>query len=170
MTRINTHVPIIDEHLRAARIEYCRIPNSVLKYFDGDCMETLHRKLAREQPLQYTVRTNDNPAGGKGHMLFFFDKLMFVEQQYRMVLAECGRRGFVNDDWWPADRMSDIYQFNRGWLPSYPDITLCKTRQIERIPKNPHIYGHVVTREEAELAIIADRLPRRITEALHAVY
>lgn len=167
MTRINTHVPILDEHLRAARTEYCRIPNSVLKYIDEDRIGALVKKIVDEQPKQYTVRTNDNPAGGKGHMLFFFNKLLFVRAQYVLVNGECAKRGFKSDSWWPSDRNSDLRHFMHLWIPTKEDIILCMRRQIERIPAKPHIYGHRVTYDEAKQAILTDRIPERVVELIH---
>lgn len=161
MTRINTHVPILDEHLRAARKEYCRIPNRVLKYIDEGRVDVLLHKINYEQPEHYTVRLNSNPTGGKGHMLFFFDKLYFVFMQYYQVNTECALRGFKSDSWWP-DRAKDLKLFTNDWSPTNKDINLCKCRQIERIPAKPHIYGHLVTYQEAKESIITNTIPNRI--------
>lgn len=151
MTRINTHLPMLDEHLRAAKKEYCRIPNSVLKYANIDALNKLDAKIAK-QPKHYTVRLNANPSGGKGHMTFFFNKLAFVYQQYLDVLIECERRGFMANSWWPNMPETTNYLFN-AWTPTRADIELCVKRQIERIPGNPHYFGERISREEAEALI-----------------
>lgn len=156
MTRINTHVPIIDEHLRAARREYCRIPNEVLKSYTG------FHNLKTRQPKNYTVQTADNPKGGRGHMLFFYDKLMFVHRQYLLVLQECFARNFKHDCWWPENISTTYSELYNDWQPRFKDVELCMTRQIERIPKNPHIFGEVVTHDEAVQAIWTNTIPDRI--------
>lgn len=167
MTRINTHTPIIDEHLRAARIEYCRIPNSVLKERDAENMYAFMARISKTMPSNYTVRTEANPKGGQGHMTFFFNKIMFVERQYKLVLMECMSRKFKFDSWWPNRVRYDCASMYNDWEPNEADILLCKTRQIERIPKVPHIYGHLVSHSEAEQAIISNQFPSRIKDLIY---
>lgn len=167
MTRINTHVPIIDEHLRAARTEYCRIPNSVIKLLDKDETGLALKKALDSAPANYTVRLNDNPKGGEGHMKFFFDKLMFVERQYKIVNMCCNARGFKHDSWWPNSVRFTVPKLYNDWNPSDDDILLCKARQIERIPEKPHIYGQLVTHDEARKAIELDLIPERVLQAMY---
>lgn len=163
MTRINTHVPIIDEHLRAARREYCRIPNEVAKaYTNSQNMPEYIASLKARQPEKYTVQTASNPKGGRGHMLFFYDKLMFVHKQYLLILQECFARGFTCDSWWPDYIPTHYGELYNDWTPKGEDVFICKIRQIERIPKNPHILGVQVSQGEAHQAIITGCFPDRL--------
>ncbi len=156
MTRINTVFPVLDEHLRVARREYCRIPNKVLELWEGNNLSRLDKA-----PKAYTVQTADNPKGGKGHMMFFCDKLLFVYEEYQAVRAECARRGFTggkfkNADLWPhgiPERLNidDCIQINvwQDYKPTSEAIALCKKRMIERIPAKPHYKGELISYDHA---------------------
>ena len=81
-------------------------------------------------------------------MMFFCDKLRYVERYYQAVRAECEQRGFNtgkfgNRDAWPhlqPKRWHTGDQFVEFWndyQPTPEAIKLCKTRMIERIPVRP---------------------------------
>lgn len=156
MTRINTVFPMLDEHLRAARKEYPRIPSKVLELWEADAWHRLDKA-----PTAYTVQTADNPKGGKGHMMFFCDKLTYVYDQYQAIRAECARRGFTggefkNADLWHGGIPEEIEQGNgsafkpwNDYTPTVEAIELCKRRMIERIPDKPHYCGELITHAEA---------------------
>ena len=156
MTRINTVFPVLDEHLRAARKEYTRIPNKVLELWETNAFHRLDKA-----PKSYTVQTADNPKGGKGHMMFFCDKLTFVYEQYQTIRLECEKRGFTggkfkNADHWPCGIPENIEHdkgiFVRPWgdyTPTTEAIELCKKRMIERIPTKPHYKGELITYDQA---------------------
>jgi hypothetical protein len=79
MTRINCGIPVeelTDVHLRAEHREIKRVPNVISKgryNLDG-------------QPEKFTL--------GKGHIKFFYDKMMYLKNRYESIYLECKRRGF----------------------------------------------------------------------------
>ena len=156
MTRINLFLPPLDEHLLAARREYPRINNvTLLKLLQGD--------LSRfdSLPTVYTVQTADNPKGGRGHMLFFANKLGFVHDQYQQVLAECEKRGFTGGKYANTSNFNHVVpkrwhvskdkclEFWNDYQPTPEAIALNKKRMIERIPAKPHYHGKLITYVQA---------------------
>ena len=162
MTRINTVFPLLDEHLRAARKEYPRIANKVIELVNNDNLDRL-----LTAPEAYTVQTKLNPHGGKGHVMFFCDKLKFVHDQYQLIREECARRGFVggefkNADLWPRDvplvgtfSNGKVIDFWKDYTPTSEAIDMCKTRMIERIPEKPHFESKLISKPAA-IVLISD--------------
>jgi len=83
MTRINV-VPVqelVRQHLVAEYREIARLP------------QNLRRSLSRstpfsksEIPTEYTL--------GKGHVKFFYDKMLFLKNRFDLLTAEMQRRGY----------------------------------------------------------------------------
>ena len=79
MTRINAGIPpsqLSDKHLLAEHREIKRVPNSVKS----------GRAVIKDIPENFTL--------GKGHVKFFYDKLLYLLNRYREIHDECIRRGF----------------------------------------------------------------------------
>ena len=79
MTRINVGIPpaeLVNQHLLAEHREIKRIPNCIAKgkYNMDGIPETF--KL------------------GKGHVKFFYDKLLHLKKRYVRLYEECIKRGF----------------------------------------------------------------------------
>lgn len=108
MTRINCGIPpaeLSDKHLLAEHREIKRIPNCIKKgryNLDGI-------------PEKFTL--------GKGHVKFFYNKLLYLKIRYIGIHAECRKRGFnvtyyidvfrglpneLMNDYIPAERDRDI--------------------------------------------------------------
>ena len=79
MTRINVGIlpkELSNKHLIAEHREIKRIPNCITKgkyNMDG-------------QPDRFKL--------GTGHVKFFYDKLSYLKDRYKMLYMECVRRGF----------------------------------------------------------------------------
>ena len=79
MTRINCGIPpseLCNKHLMAEAREIKRIPNCVSK----------GRFNLVGQPKGFTL--------GKGHVKFFYDKLLYLRNRYEELYLECISRGF----------------------------------------------------------------------------
>jgi len=136
MTRINLVPPaeLCDQHLIAEWRELTRIPNGIVS--------GKYKVDLKEIPKQYTVRTNDNPAGGKGHMKFFFDKLYFLFKRYEAIRAELEQRGMPRKSMWPD---TDAYASHRllwgilwsDYKPTPQAIMLNRKRIRETFPNKP---------------------------------
>lgn len=83
MTRINVGVnpsELNDKMLNAEHREIKRIPNCIRK----------GRYSMTGQPDTFTL--------GKGHVKFFYDKLLYLRIRYQKIYTECINRGFKMTD------------------------------------------------------------------------
>ena len=130
MTRINLVEPeeLCDQHLLAEWRELVRIPNNIL-----------NNKLKLNYiPAEYTVRTEENPKGGVGHVKFFGNKLKFLNKRYIKLLAELKNRGFSSKDYWPTVTFdTTLWQ---DYIPTSKAIQLNRKRIQERFPKKARYY------------------------------
>lgn len=134
MTRINVVHPaeLCDQHLLAEWRELTRIPNGILNgHFKIDLNNI---------PEEYTIRTEDNPNGGRGHVKFFTNKLLYLKNRYFDILKECGLRNFDVKDYWPHGRFFDQRLMN-DYIPTNKAKTLNRKRIKERLPKNARYFG-----------------------------
>lgn len=122
MTRINCIPPseLTDKHLLA---EYRELPRVF--------------KLARitkpgEAPEHYTL--------GKGHVLFFYDKLTYCQYRQQNICAEMMKRGFK-----PKFNPEDLWHFHEraggskperlwnDWVPTETEMLINRARIRERL-------------------------------------
>lgn len=101
-------------HLMAEHREMIRIPNAVAK-----------GKVRLDKiPAEFTL--------GKGHVTFFYDKLLFLKKRYESVYAECRSRGYnvqyYGNSWdgVPAHLMND-------YTPTDKDDQIIRQRIRERL-------------------------------------
>lgn len=129
MTRINLEDPdlLCRSHLTGEWYELPRIVTNVIKC-NGDL-------TGKKPPKRYTVRTDANPSGGEGHMLFFYNKLGWLRKRYLSLISEMLDRGYHPSDNWNPEIFSDKYKhlFN-DWEPDDLDISLSRTRLNEMLP------------------------------------
>ena len=134
MTRINV-VPVeelCDEHLRAEHRELTRIPNGIVT----------GKLSGLGAPKSYTVRTEDNPDGGRGHIKFFYDKLGYLHKRYQEILKELDNRGFKCENRWnPATFNVEYQRLWNNYEPTEEALKLNRKRISERMPKNAHYYS-----------------------------
>ena len=80
MTRINSAIPVknlTDEHLLAEHREIKRLSSCLAKAIKSGSIHKI--------PEKFTL--------GKGHVLFFLDKMSFIRQRYVEIYNECTIRG-----------------------------------------------------------------------------
>ena len=116
MTRINVSVPpceLSTKHLIAEHRELKRIPNAIRK----------GKAVINNIPDKFTL--------GKGHVKFFYNKLLFLKKRYEELYAECINRGFnvtyYGNAWddIPAHLMND-------YTPTANDEKIIRERIRER--------------------------------------
>lgn len=123
MTRINLIPPqeLSVKHLVAEYREITRLPKNLEK--------SLSRKSKpfhmSEIPAEYTL--------GKGHVMFFYNKMQFVQERFELLVAEMLKRGYN-----PTYRDSSIFVpksmiFYNNYTPTEKDIQLNKQRIQERL-------------------------------------
>ena len=119
MTRINAGVrpyELVDKHLLAEAREIKRIPNCISK----------GRYSMKGQPDKFTL--------GKGHVKFFYSRLLYLKKRYEEIYLECKRRGFnvtyFGDAWngVPEELMND-------YSPTIEDREIVLERICDRLSK-----------------------------------
>ena len=80
MTRINTFDPslLLDSHLLAELREITRIPNAILSGKAKIDFKAI--------PVRYTL--------GRGHVIFWYNKLGYIKKRYDQLYKEAKKRGF----------------------------------------------------------------------------
>jgi hypothetical protein len=119
MTRINITIPpheLTTRHLIAEHREIKRVPNVVSR----------GRYNLKSIPPKFTL--------GKGHVAFFYDKLLYLKNRYEEIYAECKKRDFkvtyYGDAWndIPAKLMND-------YIPTKQDEQIIRQRIQEKLNK-----------------------------------
>jgi hypothetical protein len=114
MTRINC-IPPAELHDRHLLAEYRELPR----------VFALARPVS-DAPQHYAL--------GKGHVKFFYDKLLYLANRQRQIIAECLHRGFniqyrdVCTDGFDSRLMND-------WQPDAQAMELNRQRIKERLTK-----------------------------------
>lgn len=139
MTRINLINPkdLTDQHLFAEYREITRIFMQVQTALDKYPAGHVLAKI----PPTYRL--------GSGHVLFFYDKLDFIEKRYFALKKEVLARGFniTPKDSIVAFRHSIAERFYQDYQPTAAAVALSVQRLIEKIHMKPNwyrLYGEVI--------------------------
>lgn len=126
MTRINC-IPVqelTDKHLIAEWKEIQRLPKLVLK--------AQERGEKASDP-----RFNGEYTMGKGHVVFFYNKMFYVFNRLVEIRGEMIDRGFSPKyPQWLGGSLADIcYSWYQDWKPTEKDININRQRIEERLGK-----------------------------------
>ena len=139
MTRINSAINVrrlTDEHLLAEHREIKRLPYCLGKAIASGSVKRI--------PEKFTL--------GKGHVLFFLDKMEFVWQRYCEIYAECKQRGF-SVEWYHNNFIELPREYSNGYTPTDEERHLLIERITDRImqskKKTWHYCGEAITKEQA---------------------
>ncbi|MBT3304434.1 endonuclease V [Candidatus Woesearchaeota archaeon] len=123
MVRINLINPenLADQHLIAEYNEILMLLGYVKKYPSlGDL------------PLKYKL--------GKGHVLFFKNKLTYIKKRHELIKKEMKKRGFA------TNITINLNKFNKklvnDWKPVKDDVNIIKKRIITKIELKPNFYRY----------------------------
>ena len=135
MTRINLIKPqyLLDQHLMAEYRELPMVNASLRRSLDSPNWPTI--KL----PKQYTLNT--------GHVKFFYNKRVFLQERWHLLIAELLRRSFVII---PDQRNVDFSIFDEvpidavadAWKPTNKDIKININRILLRVKEKPNWYKY----------------------------
>ena len=139
MWSINSVIPVkclIDEHLLAEHREIKRLPYCLRKAIVSGSINKI--------PVKFTL--------GKGHVLFFLDKMSFALGRYSEIYYELIHRGFdvqdYSDNW---EGIDSKYLNNHNC--NLEEKKLLINRITERIMNSKkkywHYYGKTISKEEA---------------------
>ena len=119
MTRINCVPPkeLTRQHLIAEYREMLRLPNNVRRW--------LGSKKPAQIPPTYRM--------GKGHVTFFYDKLIYLENRHREIRQEMVSRGYsINFELDTKNLPEHLYN---DWQPTDEAIVINRQRIEERLLK-----------------------------------
>jgi len=128
MTRINTLDPteLMDQHLVAEYHEITMVGGSLLRSLKS---KSWNRSKI---PAKFTLN--------KGHVMFFYDKGLYLEKRYNELVVEMKKRG-MNPD---ATRKFNKEAFPDGmyndWTATEEDRNIVRERIKERIAAKPDWY------------------------------
>lgn len=132
MTRINLIDPTLltDQHLFAEYREITRIPKLVENALQNKSIHEVLKKI----PDSYRLST--------GHVLFFYDKLDFIEQRYFALRDEVLKRQFniTLKDSIVDYRQHIPHQFYQTYQPNPQALAISIQRIIEKINDKPVFY------------------------------
>lgn len=135
MTRINLVDPseLYDQHLVAEYREIFMVIPALrrsLRKKDGF-------KPLKEIPKQFTLN--------KGHVTFFYDKLLYLRKRYNKLIEEMKRRGMSPD---PSRTFPSLDEFPKwclnDWNPTIEDVQVIRARILERVNKRPNWYRKTI--------------------------
>jgi deoxyribonuclease (pyrimidine dimer) len=130
MTRVNI-VPVselMDQHLVAEYRELLMVPASLKRSLKGKL------DIIPRIPKSYTL--------GKGHVLFFMDKGLYLDKRYQELIAEMKSRGMKPDPnrVFPKDAFPK--EFYNDWAPTEQDLAIIRARIKEKISMKPDWYRY----------------------------
>lgn len=117
MTRINCIPPqeLTSKHLLA---EYRELP----RVFGL-------ARLTPDIPASYTM--------GRGHVLFFYNKLTYLANRHASLVAEMKHRGFTVN--FPSPPQSNHAELYNDWVPTPEAMAINRHRIAERLNKIPTV-------------------------------
>jgi len=125
MVRVNIINPkyLTDQHLIAEYLEILMLVSAV-----------------KNHPTTSLDKIPKNYKLGTGHILFFKNKLKYLQQRHEKIKREMLRRGFA-----PKKKLSLAgipKSLLKGWKASSKDKQIIKKRLIERINRKPQWYTY----------------------------
>ena len=131
MTRINIIPPseLTDQHLIAEYREITMVPAALKR--------TLRSKVGlRKEKIskRYTLNT--------GHVYFFYDKGLYLNNRYQEIIAEMKLRGFKPDPNRKFPKQIFPKHLYNDWMPSYDEQKIIRARIEEKINMKPDWYRH----------------------------
>ena len=132
MTRVNL-VPVeelYDQHLVAEYRELLMVPGSLRR--------SLKSKNWRKSKIPERFTLN------KGHVTFFYDKGLFLQKRYAMLVEQMKRRKMHPDPnrRFPIEDFPKDYQ--NDWAPEPEDINISRQRIELRVSQKPGWYRKTV--------------------------
>ena len=131
MTRINSNVDpktLKRMHLVAELREITMVPASLRRSLRTKTKEAVLKSV----PANFTLN--------KGHVTFFYDKLLFLQLRFVALANEMTRRGYVPD----RTRINAFDGFDKDWYGHWTatevDNAIVQERIDFRISQKPHLY------------------------------
>jgi deoxyribonuclease (pyrimidine dimer) len=134
VTRINLVPPseLYDQHLFAEFREIKMVPKALRRSLQGAST----RQVLLRIPAEYTLNT--------GHVRFFYDKGLYLQQRYVELCQELQLRG-VNYDRTASLDSDGVFEelgveFNKDYTPTPAALALIRARIAEKVALRPTWY------------------------------
>lgn len=142
MTRINADLEpkrLADQHLMAEYQELAMVHAS------------LRRSLRARPATKVLAGLPPHYVLGKGHVSFFYDKLLFLERRYAALVAELKARNYnLNPDRKFTHEGEFPPEFYNDWTPTAQDRKIIAERLVSRIQQKPEWYRYYGVRIDEE--------------------
>lgn len=127
MVRVNLIKPLYltDQHLIA---EY----NEILMLISYIKHHPLTRDDLTRIPKRFTL--------GKGHMIFFKDKVLYLKRRHDSIRDEMGKRGYVSRKVLSIDGLPSVML--NDWCPDGEEVKIIKARLMDKIKTKPWFYTY----------------------------
>ena len=128
MTRINVMSvdELMDQHLLAEYTEITRMSKYITK--------SLNSKTWNVSKIPATFRLN------AGHVMFFYNKGLFLQKRYYKLREELKLRGFNINEVNEFDIKPFPSHYMNDWVPNEGDIAISRERIAEKIALKPNWY------------------------------
>lgn len=139
MTRINLVDPseLMDQHLFAEFREIKMISPALLRSLKANLVNGDYRlavkKVKAKIPKDFTLNS--------GHVMFFYDKGLYLTQRYKQICAELVARGYQFDKTKSIDPHGlFVGVFNKDYVPTPEALAIVRDRINYRISQKPNWY------------------------------
>lgn len=141
MVRINLINPrnLTDQHLIAEYNEILMLFGYIKKH------PHTHFKQLSKIPSNYKL--------GQGHILFFKDKLKYLEKRFELIKKEMKKREFKVNEKINIDLSKFDKKLINDWKPRASDKNIIKKRLIEKINLKPDYYRYYKNKKPKEFFI-----------------
>lgn len=131
MVRVNLVKPekLSDQHLIAEYDEILMLFAYIKKY-----------PKTKDVPPRYLL--------GKGHMKFFKDKVLYLNERHKRLKKEMISRGFKAEKSLNLNLVSS--KNKKSWKPRKEDLDIIKERIMYKLNKKPHYYRYKRERKPVE--------------------
>lgn len=120
---------LLDQHLIAERRELRMIPPLLKKRVDSG------KHTTEDIPIRFTL--------GKGHMLFWLDKMYYLFKRHDSLTEEMKKRGFNPNISLTFDMEYAVRKkMDNDWEPNHQDFNTIVTRIREKIMEKPQWYRY----------------------------
>lgn len=132
MTRINLVPPdeLADQHLMAEYREMPMVPAALRRSLKTRKAEDIVKGI----PKEFTLN--------KGHVTFFYDKLVYLKKRYEIVCDELRARGFNLDEKRVLNIDNFPQNFYNDYVPTNTAYAIIRARIAERIAMKPNWYRY----------------------------
>jgi len=131
MTRINLVHPseLTDQHLFAEFREIKMVPKALARSLKSKTKQEVLNNI----PKEFTL--------GTGHVMFFYDKGLYLKNRYEQIKTELDHRGInynKESEFDPEGTQSEV--FSMDYTPDSKALSLIRQRIAFRISEKPHWY------------------------------